>query len=163
MCYRAGWKRSWCHLQHVHYTLTTASNYSQMKLEWLGNELRNVLFRARWSGGKKAGKARRGFCFRLREAVEAPSHCGRAGSVILLRKPLTKMASKYNFTTYPVFSCISPVHLSLKPLCASNGENAALLAHVFFSLPLQTMIDGWWYFHNSVIVCGCNVKEQVFF
>lgn len=102
-----------------------------------------MLFRGRWSGGKKAGKARRGFCFRLGEAVEASLHCGRAGSVILLRKPLTKMTAN-TISQHIQFTRVHlpPVHLSLRPLCASNGENAALLAHVFFNLPLQTMIDG---------------------
>lgn len=162
LCYRAGWKMSWCHLQHVFYTLTTTSNHSQLKLEWLGNELRNVLFRGRWSGGNKAGKARRGFCFRLREALKAPLHCGWAGSIILWESRWQKWQQKQflNISSFPEY--ISSVHLSLRPLCASNGKNAAFLAHVFFGLPLQTMIDWWWYFHNSAIVCGCNVKEQVF-
>lgn len=102
LCYRAGWKRSWCHLQYVCYTLTITSNHSQLKLEWLGKELRNVLFRGRWSGGKKAGKTRR-FCFRLREAVEAPLHCGQSGQHHTAGKAADKNDSKYNFSTYPVF------------------------------------------------------------
>lgn len=106
---RAGWKRSACHLQHVPYTLTTASNHSRLKPQRLGRERRNVLFRGRWSGGRKAGKARRGFRFMLREAVEPPVHCARTGSVILPRKPLTIMTAKYNFPTYPVFQSASRV------------------------------------------------------
>lgn len=114
---------------------------------------------------EKGRKVRRGFCFRLREAERAPNHCGPGGQrrTVLPEKPLMKW-QQIQFLSISSFpECTLHIHLSVRPLCASNGGNKALHPHVFLSLSLQTMIDVWWSFHNSAIVCECSVKEQVFF
>lgn len=93
-----------------------------------------------WEKGRK-GEER--VLFQARRGGGGFSSLWQGGQRNTAEKAADKNDSKYNFSTYPVFQSASPpVHLSLRPLCASNGENAASLAHVFFSLPLQTMIDG---------------------
>lgn len=151
ICYPAlqHWSKEVMTSRRARVLRATASwNWTALGIRWetCSSEEGGVMGKRqeRWGEGFVPGSARR----RLLTIVV----------VTMLRNPLGKMTVSQHIQYSRLHP---PVHLRWRPLCAPKGENGALLAHMLFGLPSQT--DGWRYFHNSAIVYGCSVKEQVFF